>query len=42
MEGMEINTLIGIKFSGQYFSTSASNNRTGLQLCLWNVWNVSH
>lgn len=21
--------------SGQYFSTSASNNSTGLQLCLW-------
>lgn len=21
--------------SGQYFSTSASNNITGLQLCLW-------
>lgn len=27
-------TLICTKFSGQYFSTSASNNRTGLQLCL--------
>lgn len=28
-------TLICIMLSGQYFSTSASNNTTGLQLCLW-------
>lgn len=28
-------TLICTMFSGQYFSTSASNKRTGLQLCLW-------
>lgn len=28
-------TLIWIILSGQYFSTSASNSSTGLQLCLW-------
>ena len=28
-------TLICIMLSGQYFSISASNNSTGLQLCLW-------
>lgn len=34
---MKVNehTLIFIMLSGQYFSTSASNNSTGLQLCLW-------